>query len=146
MAISKSVLLLVIATCLSSVYVGHSQGGDLMACVQKLLPCQAYMKGSEPPSAACCVPLKQILASDRQCLCTVFTDPALLKSLNVTQDDALNLVNSCGAHADSSLCKTATTPSTSTAPTTDSSAATSISHVGSLLSLEAVFSFIVFAF
>ncbi|GFQ02216.1 hypothetical protein PHJA_002365500 [Phtheirospermum japonicum] len=64
------------------------------------------MKGSsssEPPSAACCMPPKQILASDRKCLCTVFTDPVLSKSLNVMQDDALNLVNSSGAYADSSL-------------------------------------------
>ncbi|KAL3617541.1 hypothetical protein CASFOL_037862 [Castilleja foliolosa] len=122
MATSYSVLVLFIVILF---YVGHSQGqgggGDPMACVQKLLPCQPYLKGSPSPPATCCVPLNQILTTDLHCLCTVFSDPALLKSLNVTQHDAINLANSCGAHADSSLCKPAAapSPSTQTAPSTN---------------------------
>ncbi|KAL6518038.1 hypothetical protein OROMI_033739 [Orobanche minor] len=163
MAISKSISLLFILIC-SWAYVGQSQGGDSLQCVQKLLPCQPYLKGSSAaaaPPASCCVPLKQIVASDGQCLCKVFNDPNLLISLNVTRDDALNLAKSCGADADTSICKKAaapsTSPSTPTAPSINSSAttpppqkknaaATSISQVGGFVSLAAIFSFIVFAF
>ncbi|KAL6494366.1 hypothetical protein OROGR_031166 [Orobanche gracilis] len=106
MAISKSISLLFILIC-SLAYVGQSQGGDSLQCVQKLLPCQPYLKGSSAaaPPASCCLPLKQIVSSDRQCLCKVFNDPNLLISLNVTRDDALNLAKSCGADADTSICK-----------------------------------------
>ncbi|KAI3463668.1 hypothetical protein Pfo_020331 [Paulownia fortunei] len=154
MAISKSIFLFFLLIC-SWAFVGYSQGGDSLPCVQKLMPCQPYLKGSSSPPASCCVPLKQIVVDDSRCLCAVFNDPAILKGLNVTQDDALNLAKSCGANADTSVCKKAAapsgSPSTPAAPSTNSSstspphknAATAISHVGGSLSLGAILSFII---
>lgn len=91
----------------SWVFVGFSQGGGSnLPCMQKLLPCQPYLKSSSTPPAACCVPLKQIIADDSKCLCAVFNNPGIMKGLNATQEDALNMAKHCGSNADASGCKT----------------------------------------
>ncbi|KAI4302547.1 hypothetical protein MLD38_038276 [Melastoma candidum] len=93
---------------------GGSSGGDSLHCVQQLMPCKPYLKGSNPP-ATCCIPLKQAVANEPQCLCRVFQNQDLMKSFNVTLDDALALAASCGAHADMSVCKKVAAPSNSPA-------------------------------
>ncbi|KAL8478607.1 hypothetical protein ACS0TY_030476 [Phlomoides rotata] len=87
-------------------FVVDSQGGgDSLPCISKLMPCQPYLKRSSPPPPTCCLPLNQIVADDRQCVCAVFNNVAILKSFNVTQDDALNLAKTCGANPHhTSLC------------------------------------------
>ncbi|KAG8388053.1 hypothetical protein BUALT_Bualt02G0085200 [Buddleja alternifolia] len=106
---NMSIWFLLVVLC-SWVIVGYCQGGGDLPCVQSLMPCQPYLKGAVAPPASCCVPLKQIVATEVQCLCAVFNNQAIMKSLNVTQADALNLVKSCGSSADTSLCNTAATP------------------------------------
>ncbi|KAL3818602.1 hypothetical protein ACJIZ3_004507 [Penstemon smallii] len=132
MAISKTFCLFFLVI-YSLAFVGFSQGDgnngpNSMPCVEKLLPCQPYLKGSTsalPPS--CCVPLKEIVVNDSECLCAVFNNPVIMKSLNVTQEDALNLAKSCGANADTSICKAAAgsppTPTTPPSPSNTSNAA-----------------------
>lgn len=98
----------------SWVYVGFSQKtrgdagnggpGPQMECVQKLLPCEPYLHSSSPPPT-CCLPLKEMVVNETQCLCGVITNPEILKSLNVTKDDAITLAKNCGANPDLSLCK-----------------------------------------
>ncbi|XP_041997685.1 non-specific lipid transfer protein GPI-anchored 3-like [Salvia splendens] len=108
MEISKLLLLNFLVICCLGLrgYCEVSGGGEQLPCIQKLLPCQAYLKGSASlsPAVACCVPLKEMASSDAHCLCAVFNNQAFLKNLNVTQEDALNLVKSCGANADISIC------------------------------------------
>ncbi|OWM82983.1 lipid transfer-like protein VAS [Punica granatum] len=118
-------------------------GGSNTACLQKLLPCKNYVKSPSPPSS-CCDPLKSMISTDTQCLCKVFNDPESLKSLSITQDDALGLAKSCGANPDVSVCKSAeksgsanATSSTSTNTTTSSptkSEASAISSPGRIIS------------
>ncbi|KAL7114587.1 hypothetical protein ACP275_04G129900 [Erythranthe tilingii] len=161
--ISKSIFLCFALIC-SWASVGYSQvAAGSLDCVQKLMPCQPYLKGSSPPPPGCCLPLRDIIAKDSKCLCAVFTNSALLKSLNITQNDGLNLAKSCGANADTSLCKTgAAVPSGSPSPpgapsTTNNSstpspphknAATALSgRVGGYLSTTAaILGFIISAF
>lgn len=108
MAISKLILLFSFVIW-SWARVGYSQGegegADPMQCIQKLAPCQAYLKEASPP-ALCCEPLRAMVADYTQCLCAVFNNPEILKTLNVTQADGLNLAKACGSNADTSLCKT----------------------------------------
>ncbi|XP_039126358.1 non-specific lipid transfer protein GPI-anchored 8-like [Dioscorea cayenensis subsp. rotundata] len=85
-------------------------GGDIQQCLQKLMPCEPYLKSTSPPPATCCVPLKDMVAHQPACLCTLYNDDALLKSLNVTKQDTLNMVGNCGAKADTSLCNNGSTP------------------------------------
>lgn len=78
--------------------------GASMQCVQKLIPCQPFLKAPEKAPAACCLPLKQMVSDDTKCLCSVFNNPGMLSNLNITQDDALKLPKACGANADISIC------------------------------------------
>lgn len=77
-----------------------------MSCIQNLLPCKAYLKSSSPPSS-CCDPLKEMASNNSQCLCSVLDNPELLKTFNVSQDEALRLPKACGADIDLSKCKDA---------------------------------------
>ncbi|KAL0429567.1 UNVERIFIED_CONTAM: hypothetical protein Sradi_0582700 [Sesamum radiatum] len=119
-----------------------------MLCVQKLMPCQAFLKGSSSPETSCCAPLKEIVDHDTQCLCAVLGDETILKGMNVTPDNFLSLVKSCGANADTSICnkgaaETPTSPSASpsaSAPSNSNhsqSASTAISNAGGYVSLAA---------
>ncbi|XP_075112607.1 uncharacterized protein LOC107816264 [Nicotiana tabacum] len=125
MAYSKSIIPSSFIVIFSWVFVGLSHGIELdknllgalfadnggildMPCVQKLMPCQvALTSHSKNPPATCCVPLKEIITSDAQCLCTVFDNADLMKSFNVTKDEALSFAKACGAKPDLSLCKNA---------------------------------------
>ncbi|EEF31589.1 non-specific lipid transfer protein GPI-anchored 3 [Ricinus communis] len=80
-------------------------GGDGSQCVQKLLPCKDYLRSATPPPPTCCMPLKEMVANEAACLCSVITNPGILKSFNITEQDALNLAKTCGANADLSTCK-----------------------------------------
>ncbi|KAJ0237580.1 Non-specific lipid transfer protein GPI-anchored 3 [Hirschfeldia incana] len=101
--------------------VGGGGGGDAQAmpCIQKLMPCQPFLHSViPPPPPSCCLPMKQIVANDATCLCSVFNNMDMLKSLNLTKDNALDLPKACGANPDISLCKASPaggtiTPSTS---------------------------------
>ncbi|XP_038895529.1 non-specific lipid transfer protein GPI-anchored 8-like [Benincasa hispida] len=66
-------------------------------CMQKILPCQPFIKLPENPLPVCCLPLKEMLAGDLPCLCSFFNNAEMLKSLNVTQSQALKLPKACGA-------------------------------------------------
>ncbi|CAN8312470.1 unnamed protein product [Cochlearia groenlandica] len=100
---------------------GGGGGGDAhsMPCIQKLMPCQPYLHAATPPiPASCCVPLNEIVEKDVTCLCSVFNNVDMLKSLNLTKANALVLPKACGANADVSQCKNSagnTPPSTSPA-------------------------------
>ncbi|KAG2242967.1 hypothetical protein Bca4012_053995 [Brassica carinata] len=96
---------------------GGAGDAHSMPCIQKLMPCQAYLhSATPPPPASCCMPLKQIVETDVTCLCSVFNNVDMLRSLNLTKENALVLPKACGANADVSQCKASTgttTPSTS---------------------------------
>ncbi|CAN7130214.1 non-specific lipid-transfer protein [Brassica rapa] len=109
------------------------QGGDhhSMACMQKLMPCQNYIHAVNPaPPASCCGPMKEIVEKDSKCLCTVFNNPELLKSLNLTKENALDLPKACGVNPDVSICtKTASSPPIAS-PTSGGSSVQAVSIIG----------------
>ncbi|KAJ7975257.1 Lipid transfer protein [Quillaja saponaria] len=78
---------------------------DSMPCMQKLLPCQQFLNSHAPPPSSCCLPLTAMIKDDAKCLCSIFNNPDLLKSFNVTQEDALKLPKACGTKADISICE-----------------------------------------
>ncbi|XP_020269984.1 lipid transfer-like protein VAS [Asparagus officinalis] len=97
--------LLIIITLLS-LYIStvQSQSNKNYPCIEKLLPCSQYLKTPKPP-AACCIPLKEAIDKDAACLCDLFSNQQLLKTFNVTQDEALQLPKNCGVNADLDKCK-----------------------------------------
>lgn len=79
-------------------------GTASLDCIGKLLPCQPYLQSSSPPDT-CCTPLAGMVDGEGDCFCQIFNDPGLLKSFNVTQEQALKLPKNCGMNADVSGCK-----------------------------------------
>ncbi|XP_010477003.1 PREDICTED: protein YLS3-like [Camelina sativa] len=116
---------------------GGAGAGDAHAlpCIQKLMPCQPYLHSvTPPPPPSCCMPLREIVDSDVTCLCSVFNNVDMLKSLNLTKENALVLPNACGAKADVSQCKNSaggTTPSSSSTPPASSTKTPPASSTGS---------------
>lgn len=111
---SKLLILFRFVVYCSWVHLGFSrdlsqQGGlgleEPPSCVNSLLPCKPYLKSNAPPSS-CCAPLKEMLTKDVACLCNLFNNLQVLKSFNLTQDEALHLPKACGAVFDVSTCKT----------------------------------------
>ncbi|XP_065848663.1 non-specific lipid transfer protein GPI-anchored 3-like [Euphorbia lathyris] len=76
-------------------------------CVKQLLPCQQYFKSSKTNTdvpESCCEPLKAVVEDDIDCLCGVVKSAELLKTINVTLDDAFNVAKTCGSDPDISVC------------------------------------------
>ncbi|KAF8022587.1 hypothetical protein BT93_F0180 [Corymbia citriodora subsp. variegata] len=101
---------------------GASGTGSMPSCVQKLIPCQAYLGGSSTPPDSCCGPLTELVTGDSQCLCQIFNKPDMLKSVGINQAGALALAKTCGATPDVSVCRAATSPTSSPATPADSQA------------------------
>ncbi|XP_044465346.1 non-specific lipid transfer protein GPI-anchored 9 [Mangifera indica] len=125
---SKLLILFRFVVYCSWVHLGFSrdlsqQGGlgleEPPSCVNSLLPCKPYLKSNAPPSS-CCAPLKEMLTKDVACLCNLFNNLEVLKSFNLTQDEALHLPKACGAVFDVSTCKTASSPAPSSGPPSNS--------------------------
>ncbi|KAL9324427.1 hypothetical protein ACSQ67_009284 [Phaseolus vulgaris] len=94
-------------TSLEQLLPGLSQGNILQdaQCMQKLLPCQSYMKSqTSPPPDTCCAPLKEMHDNKSQCVCSFVNNPSLLRSIGSSKDDLLKLPNACGIDADFSAC------------------------------------------
>ncbi|XP_054785760.1 non-specific lipid transfer protein GPI-anchored 9-like [Prosopis cineraria] len=128
-----------------------------MQCVEKLGPCEPYLKSpgakSGTPPETCCQPLKDMIAKDLECLCNVFNSPEMLQSINATRDDALKLPKACGLDDDASKCNKDASSSTSspsglnlTAADTEEKASNSASSItvitpyGLVLMFASVFS------
>lgn len=81
--------------------------GGGMTCMETLQPCQKFLaeESTAEPSPECCAPMKEVITKEKDCLCSLFQNAALLHSVNITQDNALRLAKKCGADADPSLCK-----------------------------------------
>ncbi|CAF2114784.1 hypothetical protein YC2023_103731 [Brassica napus] len=114
---------------------GGSGGGDAraMPCIQKLKSCQPYLHSVIPPlPASCCLSMKEMVANDAPCLCSVFNNVDMLKSLNLTKDNALDIPKACDANPDISLCKASPADGTTTNSTssTQTSSAPAINFAG----------------
>ncbi|MED6162136.1 hypothetical protein PIB30_067509 [Stylosanthes scabra] len=113
---SKALTLFLIFS--SIIYQGYSQsldellgnlGGNNAAlkeaqCMQKLVPCNKYMKDSSNVAEECCAPMRELASSDQQCLCSFFNNQDMLNSLKVSKEDALKLPNACSVHVDIATC------------------------------------------
>lgn len=106
MEISKFLAVVVVVIVLFSVEATAQDGNPQMYnCIEKLMPCQPYIRTVNPPvPASCCGPLKEIVEKEAPCLCAVFNDPGMLKRFNITKDQVMDLPKACGINPDVSLC------------------------------------------
>lgn len=100
-----SLFFLIISSWVIVVNGAGGEAGSALPCIQELLPCQPYLLAPLNPPATCCMPLRDIITDEKECICKVFKNPEIMKSLNVTLEQALKLPKACGINnADASLC------------------------------------------
>ncbi|CAN6580848.1 unnamed protein product [Malus baccata var. baccata] len=95
---------------------GSAAGQTTPGCAQDLLPCADYLNSTAQPSATCCTAIKQTVATQLPCLCSLFYTPGLLESLGSNITSALRIANACGQSLDTSKCKTAVVAPTQSPP------------------------------
>ncbi|QCD92318.1 hypothetical protein DEO72_LG5g380 [Vigna unguiculata] len=94
-------------TSLDQLLPGLGQGSFLQdaQCIQKLVPCQTYLKSqTNPPPETCCAPLKELHDNKSPCICNILNKPSLLQSVGVSKDDLLKLPQACSIDTDFSSC------------------------------------------
>lgn len=97
-----SVKMVIVAVLAAALAAGVAEGQSTASCVQKLTSCAPYLNGTSKPPATCCNPLKEAVAKEKACLCTVYNTPGLLPSLGVNTTQVATLAKSCGVDADAS--------------------------------------------
>ncbi|KAJ1388819.1 Plant lipid transfer protein/Par allergen [Sesbania bispinosa] len=76
------------------------------SCLNKLAPCLNYLNGTQEPPDRCCDPLKSVIESDTECLCSLAsnrgTRQAEQAGINVTE--AQQLPARCGQRVNPLSC------------------------------------------
>ncbi|CAL5426561.1 unnamed protein product [Camellia sinensis] len=87
----------------------QQQESSITSCVNQLIPCFNYLNliGShDNPPDSCCNPLKSVIKSNHECLCSIIsikaTNAAQQYDINLT--DAQQLLGRCGQHVNLIAC------------------------------------------
>ncbi|OIV94597.1 hypothetical protein TanjilG_06623 [Lupinus angustifolius] len=83
-----------------------AEGQTLPPCGDQLFQCLNYLNYTIPPKS-CCIPLQNIYATQKTCLCQVVFTPGILQVLGVTTTQAVILGHSCGVDVSNTGCKAA---------------------------------------
>ena len=114
---SKQHILTLLALFSSWFFVGFSQttsdafrlassgGAESFPCLQNLVHCQPYLKGSSNPTATCCEQLNETVTYDLKCLCDLLSNTDVLKSYNISSEEVNKLPKECGIDTKKSSCK-----------------------------------------
>ncbi|KAD4384645.1 hypothetical protein E3N88_24813 [Mikania micrantha] len=94
------VTLLIIVVSIST---AHAQ---TQTCAANLIPCAQYINSTTTPPSSCCDPIRQAVANDLPCLCSLYQNPSFLAGFGVNVTQALRLPQRCGIPADVTACKT----------------------------------------
>ncbi|KAJ6393855.1 hypothetical protein OIU77_023149 [Salix suchowensis] len=90
------------------------------SCASKLIPCQPYLTTTTQPPGSCCNSIKEAVAKELPCLCKIYNDPNLFKSLGLNVSQAIMLSQRCGVTTDLSNCSaSAASPTGSAVPGKD---------------------------
>ncbi|KAK9079608.1 hypothetical protein SSX86_001281 [Deinandra increscens subsp. villosa] len=115
MATSSSQTLTVLVTLLVMAISISTAQAQAQTCAAKLIPCAEYLNATTTPPNSCCDPIKEAVANDLQCLCSLYENPSFLSGIGINVQQALNLPRLCGISSDTTACKTALAPGGSSA-------------------------------
>eukprot|EP00252_Welwitschia_mirabilis_P000869 TRINITY_DN10849_c0_g1_i1.p1 TRINITY_DN10849_c0_g1~~TRINITY_DN10849_c0_g1_i1.p1 ORF type:complete len:160 (+),score=3.79 TRINITY_DN10849_c0_g1_i1:125-604(+) len=90
-----------------------AQGGEAGSCASSLIPCAAYVNGTEKPPKSCCDPLIQTIKTQQACLCGLLNNKGLIESLHINITQAEGLPSRCGMNVSTSSCSNSTSSSPS---------------------------------
>ncbi|KAI4348403.1 hypothetical protein L6164_009130 [Bauhinia variegata] len=94
------IALLVLVACLSQ---GRAQQSS---CLNKLAPCLSYLNGTRDPPNSCCDPLKSVIESDPECLCSLVSNQGTRQAeeAGININEAQKLPGRCGQHVNPLSC------------------------------------------
>ncbi|XXG67377.1 hypothetical protein AAC387_Pa06g0737 [Persea americana] len=91
-------------------------GQQVPDCASKLVPCANYLNSTTPPDS-CCSPLREAVRTELKCLCNLYSDRQIFKSLGINITQALELPKHCGVTSNLTACKEqATAPAAGSSP------------------------------
>ncbi|GLT40362.1 hypothetical protein SLA2020_145040 [Shorea laevis] len=93
-----------------------TEAQNTQTCASNLIPCATYLNSNTTPGADCCNAIKDAVNNDLTCLCNLYKDPDVFKSLNISLPAALQLAGKCGVNNSLSSCTNAQSPTGSTVP------------------------------
>ncbi|KAK7315723.1 hypothetical protein VNO77_34292 [Canavalia gladiata] len=104
-----------------------SGGAQDSTCLNKLSPCLNYLNGTREPPDSCCEPLKSVIESDAQCLCSLVSNRGTRQAeeAGININEAQKLPGRCGQHVNPLSCLTSSPGSRNS----DQNSATKLTHV-----------------
>lgn len=96
-AIATAMLLLV--------FEGYAQEQDTR-CVNRLIPCLSYLNGTRDPPESCCDPLRRVIESNPDCLCSLISMEGSNRAeqAGIDVNEAQQLPGRCGQHVNPLSC------------------------------------------
>ncbi|CAL5370378.1 unnamed protein product [Camellia sinensis] len=129
----------------------QQQGSSITSCVNQLIPCFNYLnlRGShDNPPDSCCNPLKSVIKSNPECLCSMIS----IKATNAAQQYGINLTDAqqlpgrCGQHVNPIACLTTGSPNSKNSVTNSASSSSLVSSQSitsmPMAALSIIFSFL----
>lgn len=85
----------ILAILASSVVQGQAQD---TSCLNQLSPCINYLNGSRDPPSTCCDPLKDVISSNPECICSLISNQGAeqAKQMGINLTAAQQLPAKCG--------------------------------------------------
>ncbi|XP_074374326.1 non-specific lipid transfer protein GPI-anchored 30-like [Apium graveolens] len=78
------------------------------SCINKLVPCLNYLNGTGNPPDDCCDPLKSVIKSNPECVCSLITNQVAkqAKEAGIDFNEAQQLPARCGQRVNPISCLT----------------------------------------
>ncbi|GAB4834241.1 hypothetical protein Ancab_032507 [Ancistrocladus abbreviatus] len=87
------------------------------ACAESLIPCASFLNSTAKPTANCCQPLENAIKTQKDCLCNIYNNTALLKTFQINITRALQLPKDCGfPSSETNICSSSSATPTASEP------------------------------
>ncbi|KAJ4729590.1 Lipid transfer-like protein [Melia azedarach] len=104
--ISSSYGIIVLVVLLVRLDVSMGGQSSSSSCLNQLAPCLRYLNGSQDVPDSCCDPLKSVIKSNPECMCSMISNQGSRRAeqagINVTE--AQQLPGKCGQHVNPLVC------------------------------------------
>lgn len=102
----KSLTIAVLLVCTAMAFEGGY--GQDRSCINSLIPCLNYLNGTRNPPESCCNPLRSVIRSNSDCLCSLISREGSRRAeqAGIDINDAQQLPARCGEHVNPLSCLT----------------------------------------
>ncbi|XP_042462213.1 non-specific lipid transfer protein GPI-anchored 7-like isoform X2 [Zingiber officinale] len=76
---------------------GEVEAQTSQTCAAELVPCGQYLNlTTGTPSDSCCIPMRNAVENELDCLCAILTDPSVSSAFNLTIERTTHIARACG--------------------------------------------------